>query len=121
QNSGSKLKSVKLSGLRPSSNVALFVEKRMSIGEVSKTLQTAYGSPSGNDLDSRRLARIKASWAWFTNRHRNGGYICFADGHVDWLSQKEVVLPTGYTTSDSSFNFNQASRVIWDPYGPATP
>jgi prepilin-type N-terminal cleavage/methylation domain-containing protein len=123
QNSGSKLKSIKISGMRPASAVALFVEKRLSAlgGEVSPDLQTAYGSPNGNDLNSRRLARIKASWAWFTNRHRNGGFICFADGHVGWFSQKEIVLPPGYTAGNASFNFNQPGKVIWDPYGPSTP
>jgi prepilin-type processing-associated H-X9-DG protein len=121
QNNGSKLKSVKISGMRPASAVVLFLEKRTSPGEVPATLQTAYGSPNGNDLLSRRLARCKGQWAWFTNRHRNGGFICFCDGHVEWFSQKEIVLPPGYTSGNGSFNFNQPSKVIWDPYGPSTP
>jgi prepilin-type N-terminal cleavage/methylation domain-containing protein len=121
QNGASKFKSVKISGMRPAGNVAMFVEKRSTVGEVPPALQTAYGSPNGNDLDSRRLARIKASWAWFTNRHRNGGFICFCDGHVDWFAQRDLVIPTGYTAGNGAFNFNQAGKVIWDPYGPSTP
>jgi len=120
QNAG-KLHTMKLNQLRPGSTVALFVEKRSSVGEAPRDVQVAYGAPNGNDLASRRLARIKASWAWFTNRHRRGGFIAFADGHVGWFSQSEIVLPPGYTAGNATFNFNQPTKVIWDPYGPATP
>ena len=121
---GTKLGRIKQSQLRPAADIALIVEKRMNPGELPAAIATAYGfPPSGNDLASRRLARIKASWTYFSGRHRNGGNILMADGHVQWYSMQEICLPPGYTSAaiTPAFDFNQPGKIIWDPFGPANP
>jgi len=118
---GGKLKIVKMASMIPSSEIALFIERRVSMSEIPAAISTVYGSPNGNDLPSRRMARIHANWDLFTNRHRDGGFICFADGHDAWFALKEIVLPKGYTTGNANFDFNQSGKVIWDRYGKATP
>ncbi|CAN5482743.1 hypothetical protein BH10PLA1_BH10PLA1_18270 [soil metagenome] len=122
---GGNLKTVKMSSMNPASEIALFVERRVSVGEIPKAIDAAYGTgsaaPNKNDLPTRRLARIHAEWTLFTNRHRGGGFVCFCDGHVAWFSLKEIVLPKGYVTGNQNFDFNQSGKIIWDPYGKATP
>lgn len=118
---GGNLKTVKMSSMNPSSEIALFIERRVSEQEIPAAINTAYGSPNGNDLPTRRMARIHAEWTLFANRHRGGGFICFCDGHVAWFSMKEIVLPKGYVTGNKNFDFNQSGKIIWDPYGKATP
>jgi prepilin-type N-terminal cleavage/methylation domain-containing protein/prepilin-type processing-associated H-X9-DG protein len=108
-------KNVKIAQLSPSSETVLLMERRVNPREVTDKMQADYGSPSGNDLRSRRMARIKAKWDYASARHRNGGYYLFADGHVGWLSANEVLSPPGYTAGATNVNFNQPGKVIWDP------
>jgi len=120
-----KTKYVKISSLRPSAEVAMIVEKRMRPSEVPARLVTDYGSPSGNPLNDRRIARVKAKWDFFAGRHRDGGMVCFADGHVSYFKMKDIVTPPGYpvgtNTAAGTFNMNQPGVIVWDPRGPAYP
>jgi len=49
---GGKLKIVKMASMIPSSEIALFIERRVSMSEIPAAISTAYGSPNGNDLPS---------------------------------------------------------------------
>lgn len=106
----------KITKLRPASNVVVFTEKRMRAGEVTAADDTFYQSQGGQSgrLTSRTLARLKADWQRFTTRHRNGGFLAFADGHVQWYAQKDVLTP-----SKPGNDWNQPSRIIWSIYQPA--
>lgn len=98
---------LKISKLRPSSHFVLMVEKRMRPGEVSPLDSAAYGTS---------LARIKADRKRFTARHRNGGFLLFADGHVGWFSNAEVNVPRQVSPF---VDYNYPNKVMWNPYGAA--
>ena len=51
---------------------------------------------------------------FFTARHRNGGFLGFADCHVAWFSNQELTTPSNPLVSD----YNYPGRVVWDPFGP---
>ena len=117
---------VKLSQLAPSSSIALFVERRMSPNEItpsdpqytSLTTKGLLPSAGGSDyISGYAMAPVSACWETFTSRHRNGGYICFADGHCDWYSLDQVCYPPNYNASTS--DYNDPANVIWDPWGVA--
>lgn len=118
-NSDAKYKPAKQSQLRPASDIVIVLERRMNLAELPAVLNAQYGSPGGNDLPSRRLNRIKAKWDYATGRHRGGGNYLMADGHVAWLPLVDVVLPPKYTPGATNIDFNQAGKIIWNPFGPA--
>jgi len=93
----------KLAQLRPSPLVALMIEKRMGNNEIPRT----------DPNYAATLGRVKASWKRFAGRHHGGGNILFADGHVIWMSNVDA------NSYGSPNNYNQPSRIIWDPNGPA--
>ena len=97
------------------------MERRTNLAELPALLSSAYGSPGGNDLPSRRLNRIKAKWDYATARHRQGGYYLMADGHVTWFAMSEVVLPPNYTAGATTVTFNQPGKILWTPFGDALP
>ena len=97
----------KISQLRPASAVVLFTEKRMNPGEL----------PATDANYSKALGQMKAEHKRFTARHRNGGFLGFADGHVGWFDNAELNTP--FTTTPTT-DFNNPDRVIWDPFGPAS-
>lgn len=111
----------KISMLRPASEVAVFVEKRVESGEVSAADDAYYQSQGGqaNRLTSRDLGRIKSDWQRFAGRHNHGGYIAFADGHVGFFTQRQVLTSSG--TVAGKPNFNQPGKIIWSIYGPVFP
>jgi prepilin-type N-terminal cleavage/methylation domain-containing protein len=112
----SKVPSVtKLTKLRPAGTFAILVEKRMRVGEATKEDDAYYQSQGGDAsrLTTRTLNRIKADWQRFTTRHRKGGFILFADAHVGWLSQKDVL------TRGNTNDWNQPGRVVWSYAMPA--
>jgi len=95
---------IKLSQLRPASEVVLFAEKRMRPLEI-------LNDPNAN----KTLGSLKVSWIRFAGRHKAGGMICFADGHVSYYTSADVNRPS----QNSSNDFNQPGTMIWDPNGPA--
>ena len=88
-----------------SSSVALMVEKRMYPGEI----------PSSDANYSKSLGQLKSEEKRFTGRHRAGGHIGFADGHVAWFSNVELNTP--FTTTPTT-DYNNQEKVVWDPFGP---
>jgi prepilin-type N-terminal cleavage/methylation domain-containing protein/prepilin-type processing-associated H-X9-DG protein len=82
---------------------ALLVEKRMAANEIPTT-DPNYG---------KALGQLKVEWKRFAGRHRNGGLICFIDGHVEYFSVAELETPKTTTP----LNYNNGEKVIWDPFG----
>ena len=83
----------------------------MRPGEIANRKQS-----DGENYYDTTLARAKADWQRFTARHRSGGYILFADGHVNWFSNLELAHPPG---GKARGNWNQPSKVIWNPFDAA--
>jgi prepilin-type N-terminal cleavage/methylation domain-containing protein/prepilin-type processing-associated H-X9-DG protein len=92
-------RNMKITQLRPAAKVPVFVEKRMQPGELKKTFNRA-----------KSLGYLKADWQRFTGRHREGGFLAFADGHVEHFREAELNEVDPYTGS-----YNNASKVIWSP------
>jgi prepilin-type processing-associated H-X9-DG protein len=111
---------LRMSKLRPASAVVVLAEKRMNIAEVPLAISAAYDNATGESdrLLTRNLNRIKGDWQRFAGRHRQGGYLLFADGHVNWFSMKEVTTPGQISPT---VDLNQPGRIVWTPTGPAAP
>ena len=111
----------KLSQMVPSASVAVYVEKRMAPGEINTTdpQYTALTTPAATSVQSTALGQLSASWTRFSSRHHNGGYICFADGHVGWYSLDQVNFPPNIVASPSVDDYNDPANVIWNPFGTA--
>ena len=97
-------KTQKMSQLRPGAAVVIFMEKRMIPGELL----------SGDKNYAKALGQVRGEHKRFTARHRNGGFIGFADGHVAWFSNQQVNTPSDPVKND----YNYPDRVVWDPFGP---
>lgn len=123
----------KLSQCSPPSQVPVYVEKRMSPGEINTTdpwytalttgsgfpysvLNTNYSSGKGT-IDSTALGQLSSDWTRFTSRHRNGGFICFADGHVSWYSLDQVLSPPNIQVNID--DFNNPGDLVWNPFSNA--
>jgi prepilin-type processing-associated H-X9-DG protein len=112
----------RLAQMTPSSNVAVFVEKRMSPGEITQSdpqynaLTTAIPLGGSATVSSEALGQLSADYDRFTSRHRNGGYICFADGHVGWYTLDQVNFPPNIQNGID--DYNDTANVIWNPYAP---
>jgi prepilin-type N-terminal cleavage/methylation domain-containing protein/prepilin-type processing-associated H-X9-DG protein len=124
---------VKMSMLRPTSEVVVMVEKLNQSGEYkirdcelyNAEYPKAYNSVS-QVLNSNgyvgNIGQSKADWRRFTTRHRNGGFLLYADGHVAWSSwlaaqiQPDQMPGGSYNTSAS--DANQPGKMIWSVVGP---
>lgn len=117
----------KISMLRPSSEVVLMVEKLMQAGEYTVaeegnsagTYQGLPGSDFVGGVYSKNVGQPKACWTRFSTRHRRGGYLLFADGHVAWFSwtQLQVLNSQEQRMNPGVANYNMPSitGVIWNP------
>lgn len=92
-------RNLKINQLRPSSRVPVLIEKRMQPGELKKTTHR-----------SKSLGYLKADWQRFTGRHREGGFMVFADGHVERFTEAELNEVDPYTGS-----YNNPNKIIWSP------
>ena len=89
----------------PAATVVM-LEKRMSPGEIPATDVNA----------DKSLARLKADWQRLAGRHRGGGMVLFADGHVARVSQQDAATPVpGAVPTD----YNKPGSLVWNPEGPA--
>ena len=115
--------SVKLAA-RPEPSIALFVERRMIPNEITTSDPDYTALTTALPPGAVRRHHLPvcdgtghACWETFTSRHRNGGYVCFADGHVSWYSLDQVCYPPNYNAATS--DYNDPGNVIWDPWGVA--
>jgi prepilin-type N-terminal cleavage/methylation domain-containing protein/prepilin-type processing-associated H-X9-DG protein len=101
--------SVKISQLKNSVWVPLLVEKMVAGGEVTPAYTGA-------------IDRDKTTWTRFSGRHRGGGNLVFADGHVDWFTKQELTPQmagfgnNGTTTVPGNGAWNVPNKVVWDPF-----
>ena len=118
----------KMSQLQPSSMTVLVTETLTNPGEwLDPTVQhwkTVYGSTTAGTKVGKNISTTvgctgaigepKACWTRFTTRHRHGGFLCFADGHVGWLAWTEVQGTNQATETD----WNNPGKCIWNPLNP---
>jgi len=118
---------IKMSSLRPSSQVVVMLEKLSNAGEYTDPVvqkwcaspgappaSTTYVTAAGYN---NNVAQPKANWRRFAARHRGGGMILFADGHVAWFSWPQVQWNLPYTSTSDA---NHPGSVIWSALGPVT-
>ncbi len=67
-----------------------------------------------------QLNRHRGDWQRLAARHRNGGHVLMADGHVEWRDQAQATTPNGQSEPSNAkgVDFNRPD-LIWDPMGPA--
>jgi prepilin-type N-terminal cleavage/methylation domain-containing protein/prepilin-type processing-associated H-X9-DG protein len=127
---GTNVTKVKLAQLRPGSNVVLMTEKMMSYGEYSQSTDpevAQFWSSHGSSMGAHNMtpsgwtsniAQSKATYTRFTTRHRHGGFLLFADGHVSWFAWTQVAGIPNVLDNNNIPNINRPdNNVIWNPYG----
>jgi prepilin-type processing-associated H-X9-DG protein len=131
--SGGSASTIKMSKLQPASEVALMVEKMTNAGEyrdggvqawnnANPSVYSGGGTQHPGWITSQgfmeNVAQSKCDWTRFTTRHRGGGNILFADGHVAWFSWPDIQYPQSELPFSSNTDANQPGKVIWCPLGP---
>lgn len=117
---------MRLSRLRPASLVVVFVEKMANAGEYKdkgvqlydRRYPAVYNGKITKVGLNTNVAQPKSNWKRFTTRHRGGGYLAFADGHVGWFSWPETQIQLDqmpYTAQKS--DANQRNKIIWSVAG----
>ncbi len=124
---GTNITHVKLAQLRPGSDVVLMCEKITNYGDYSLASEPEcyhyYPNPSGSPQDlcpqgyMSNIGQPKATNTRFTTRHRHGGYILFADGHVSWFAWTQVQGIIDNVTQKPDTINRPDSHVIWNPFG----
>lgn len=131
-NTTNELPHFKMSAIKYGSETVLMVEKLTNSGEYQDELVQSYrngtsgrtyvqnASPNITAAGyTNNIAQAKADWRRFTTRHRHGGNLLFADGHVAWFDWLEVQFPNsalanGYNNSSDA---NQPGFIIWSAVG----
>jgi type II secretory pathway pseudopilin PulG len=98
---------VKVTQIVDSTHVPLLVEKLVS---------PLYNDPTFSAV-TEPLGRCKTAWTRFANRHRQGGFLLFVDGHVGWFARADLNNPPGAGSGTADYNYY--GKVIWNPFGPA--
>jgi len=116
-----------VSQLRPSSACVTMVEKMSNFGEYSVPQVQAWNAANPAVYNGKittaglnnNIGQPKSNWKRFTTRHRQGGHLLFADGHVAWFAWTETQLQPGlglpYNAATS--NANQPNKMIWSVLG----
>jgi prepilin-type processing-associated H-X9-DG protein/prepilin-type N-terminal cleavage/methylation domain-containing protein len=92
----------RISALTSPSTAVLVAEKRVNPGEL----------PPGDSNFAKPLTPNAVDPTRFTGRHRRGGNIGFADGHVEWFSNAQVNAAN--VAANGNFVFNQPGLMIWN-------
>jgi len=124
---------LKMSWLRPASECIVMTEKLGIPQEYQdptvqqyNNLYTANGGPElghiSNQGYTNNIGQSKADFRRFTTRHRHGGFLLFADGHVDWFSWTQVQIQPIQMPNNTYFKFlsdaNQPGFIRWSALGP---
>ncbi len=65
------------------------------------------------------LKRHFADWQRFAARHRKGGHMVFADGHVEHRENIDATTNSVGTREDGTGYDMNKGNLVWDPLGPA--
>jgi prepilin-type N-terminal cleavage/methylation domain-containing protein/prepilin-type processing-associated H-X9-DG protein len=124
---------LKMSWLRPASECVVMVEKLGNPQEYQDPTVQAYnntytinGGPFQGVITPQgynsNIAQSKADWRRFTTRHRHGGHLLFADGHVDWFSWTQVQIQPDQMPNNVYKKLlsdaNQPGFIRWSALGP---
>jgi prepilin-type processing-associated H-X9-DG protein len=93
----------KMSRLNPTGQVALVAEKRIRPDELP---------PTDANYNKASLAQNKVTATRFAARHKKGGNVTFADGHVEWLLNAQISNP--FKALKSNY-YDLPNIVIWNP------
>ncbi|MCC5829766.1 MAG: prepilin-type N-terminal cleavage/methylation domain-containing protein [Phycisphaeraceae bacterium] len=100
--------------IQRASSTVLMLEKRTVREEIID-----YVGPFNGYL-SRDLARVKGDWQRFTARHRGGGHLSFADGHVQRRDFVDVTTPASGVRNENTRitrpDLMNRPDLIWSPY-----
>ncbi|MGA2230305.1 MAG: DUF1559 domain-containing protein [Tepidisphaeraceae bacterium] len=116
----------KMSMLRPASSCILMVEKMAAPQEYHPGIldEGALNIDQGTTVVNssgflKDVSQLKAKWNRFTTRHRKGGYLLFADGHVAWFSWLQIQPIQVHNSQGYVTTANQPDQgLIWNPLGP---
>jgi len=108
----------RMSQLRPGASTVLVFEKRTAAWEASADDDAYYASMGGKagSVTASFLGRFKGDWKRLSTRHNKGGFILFADGHVQHFTLREVLTPPQQGVND----WNKPAYMVWNVTGPAT-
>ena len=106
---------IRLSMVPKAAQTPLLMEMRSVYRELDIE---GYAITKPHPFRSELLNRHRGDWQRFSARHRGGGHLLMADGHVEWESNGYVCTPVGSSEPAKSGEFNK-ERVIWDPLGPS--
>ena len=123
--------------LRPAAEVVTMLEKMANTGEYTDPTVQKYNAtypsvyagkitPAGLNNNA---GQPKSNWKRFAARHRSGGMLLFADGHVGWMSWVDTQIPAsqlpggalqgwGAGGLPNGSDANQPGKVIWSVAGP---
>ncbi len=119
---------LKMTTLGYAAETVVMVEKVANSGEYkdpvvqrwSAANPSVYGSTgkiNANGLTTN-VAQSKADWTRFAARHRSGGMLMFADGHVSWFSWPQVQYPPNQLPLNPSSDANHYGSIRWSAIGP---
>jgi prepilin-type processing-associated H-X9-DG protein len=125
----------KISQLQPGPDCVLMMEKLDNNGEYLNGIVEAAAPPSTTKGDCGNnhslstgytswIGQPKGDWKRFTTRHRSGGNLLYADGHVDWHLWTDLqILPNDPTRSitnadGTTGNGNKPGVAVWNPLAP---
>jgi prepilin-type N-terminal cleavage/methylation domain-containing protein/prepilin-type processing-associated H-X9-DG protein len=114
-NNGVQYDKWKLAQLGPGSSCILMVEKLAYPGEYALPAQTNAQPNMGPGGYTNNIGQPKANWKRFTTRHRGGGFLLFADGHVAWFGWGDV-QPIVDPFNPQNIDGNRPTDgLIWNP------
>jgi prepilin-type processing-associated H-X9-DG protein len=120
---------LRITKCKPADRVIVMIEKVTAASEYMdpgvQKFNKAYSMVYNGDITAKGLlkgiAQSKANWKRFTTRHRGGGYILFADGHVGWFSWTDTQIQPSQMVPNynpARSDANQPARMIWSLAGP---
>ena len=107
----------KITRLTHASETVVVFEKRTSLSEVTAADDAYFVSQGGaaTKVLTAPVGRFRGDWKRFSSRHAKGGFILFADGHVQLFTLHDV-LTAGVIGKD----WNKPSTMIWSVTGPTS-